>query len=50
MQTTFCLVGDSQEFLLFLQEELWLAFKKKKKIIGTAFVLRVRLGDVVFHF
>jgi len=30
MQTTFYLIGDSQDFLLFLQKEFWLGFKKQR--------------------
>lgn len=33
MQIMFYLVGDSQEFLLFLQEALWKGFGKIKIII-----------------
>lgn len=45
----FTQLGGSQEFLLFLQEELWLGFIKIPKIISRAFVLRVKIGNGVLH-
>lgn len=51
MQITFYLVGDSQEFLLFLQEALRKGFGKIKIIKnGRAFVLNKWLGNGIFHF